>query len=397
MEESFKKALPIIETLNAAGYEAFFVGGSVRDVLLNRPIRDIDIATSALPQHVQALFSKTIPVGIEHGTVVVLWDNDQYEVTTYRIDGKYEDYRRPSEVEFVGSLEKDLGRRDFTINAIAMDKLGKIVDPYNGERDIQNRYIQTVGNPNERFSEDPLRMMRAVRFISQLDFDLCKETEQSILKNAELLKNISVERVLAEFEKLLEGVGVHQALAYIVKLNLYLFLPMFAQKKKELLYFIKYLPTNLKLDEKWSLLILTLNIVDIEQFFKEWKCSKQRIKITKAHIQAYQDFKQKGLLPYTIYFHGQDIIQSAIKLDAVLTGCDHTELLLKSENIYRALPIQSRKQLAVTGRDLLKWFSKQGGPWLSKLIDTIEKAVVNKEVKNSKAEIKEWLDSCNLL
>src|SRR3954463_7544519 len=160
MNEPFLSAIPIIKQLETSGFQAYFVGGSVRDYLLNRSICDVDIATSATPNEVKEIFSRTVDIGIEHGTVLVLFEDKSYEITTFRTEGEYQDYRRPKEVSFIRNLNDDLKRRDFTMNAIAMDLNGKIIDPYNGAAAIQNKVIETVGSANERFQEDALRIMR---------------------------------------------------------------------------------------------------------------------------------------------------------------------------------------------------------------------------------------------
>lgn len=182
MNEPFTHAIPILHTLHEHGYQAYFVGGAVRDVLLGREIGDIDIATDATPDVVESLFDKTVDVGKEHGTVIVLLDGVSYEVTTFRTESEYEDFRRPKEVAFISSLKEDLLRRDLTINAVAMDIHGDIIDHVGGKRDMKRRRIQTVGDPACRFQEDALRMMRAVRFLSQLGFELSKETEEAMKK-----------------------------------------------------------------------------------------------------------------------------------------------------------------------------------------------------------------------
>ncbi len=158
--EEFKRALPILNTLKDAGYEAYFVGGSVRDTLLGLPIHDVDIATSAYPEEVKQIFNKTVDTGIEHGTVMVLDHGEGYEITTFRTESTYQDYRRPEKVEFVRSLQEDLKRRDLTINALAMDAAGEIIDLFDGLTDLKMKVIRAVGDPNERFNEDALRMMR---------------------------------------------------------------------------------------------------------------------------------------------------------------------------------------------------------------------------------------------
>ena len=193
----------IIETLERNGYEAFAVGGCVRDTLLLRVPGDWDITTSAKPEEVKALFSHTIDTGIQHGTVTVMKNHVGYEVTTYRIDGEYEDARHPKEVIFTANLIEDLKRRDFTINAMAYNDRVGIVDEFCGMQDLEDKVIRCVGNPKERFSEDALRMLRAVRFAAQLGFSIDEATREAIKELAPTLAKVSKERIAVELVKIL--------------------------------------------------------------------------------------------------------------------------------------------------------------------------------------------------
>ena len=198
-----KKVLFIINNLQLHGYEAFAVGGCVRDSILARRPQDWDITTSAKPEEIKKLFRRTIDTGIEHGTVTVLFGKDSFEVTTYRIDGAYEDSRHPKEVQFTNRLEEDLRRRDFTINAMAYNDQVRLVDVFGGMQDLNHHLIRCVGDPEERFSEDALRILRAVRFSAQLNFPIESATADAIRKLAPNLQNISAERIQAELVKLL--------------------------------------------------------------------------------------------------------------------------------------------------------------------------------------------------
>ena len=198
-----QKVESIINTLEGAGYEAYAVGGCVRDVLLGRTPNDWDITTSANPEQVKELFRRTVDTGIAHGTVTVMMDKDGFEVTTYRVDGEYEDGRHPKEVTFTASLEEDLKRRDFTINAMAYNPKKGLVDLFQGQNDLENKVIRCVGNPLERFTEDALRIMRAVRFSAQLGFSLEEKTRAALSVLAPNLKHVSAERIQVELVKLL--------------------------------------------------------------------------------------------------------------------------------------------------------------------------------------------------
>ena len=175
-----KNAETILHILEKAGYEAYVVGGCVRDSILGRSPDDWDITTSAKPEQVKALFHRTVDTGLQHGTVTVLMEKEGYEVTTYRVDGEYEDGRHPKEVTFTASLEEDLKRRDFTINAMAYNPSSGLVDLFGGLEDIERKIIRCVGDPLERFTEDALRIMRAVRFSAQLGFAIEEETRKAL-------------------------------------------------------------------------------------------------------------------------------------------------------------------------------------------------------------------------
>ena len=198
-----RKVVLIIKNLQRHGYDAYAVGGCVRDSILNRKPEDWDITTSAKPEQVKRIFRRTVDTGIEHGTVTVLIGKDGFEVTTYRVDGLYEDGRHPKEVTFTSRLEEDLKRWDFTINAMAYNDDERLVDAFGGMRDLNYHLIRCVGDPKERFSEDALRILRAVRFSAQLAFPIEPETAEAIKSLAPNLEKISAERIQAELVKLL--------------------------------------------------------------------------------------------------------------------------------------------------------------------------------------------------
>lgn len=204
-----EKVKYILDTLNAHGFESYAVGGCVRDTIMGKEPFDWDITTSALPEKTieifEALGCKVIKTGIKHGTVTVLKDHEPFEVTTFRIDGEYTDRRRPNGVSFTASLEEDLKRRDFTINAIVTDCEGNIKDAFGGISDIKRKVIKAIGDPDKRLNEDALRIMRALRFASVLGFQVDPELQKSLRKNKELLRNIAPERINAEFSKLICG------------------------------------------------------------------------------------------------------------------------------------------------------------------------------------------------
>ncbi len=204
----------IIEMLNNSGHESFIVGGCVRDSLMGIIPNDWDICTSAKPEHIKECFKEfnTFDSGIKHGTISIVIDREIFEVTTYRIDGEYKDNRRPESVTFTDDITKDLARRDFTINAMAYNESKGLVDPFNGQTDLRSNIIRCVRNQDERFNEDALRIIRALRFASTYGLVIEENTSVSILKNAKLLNNIAVERIAVEFNKLICGKGAENIL-----------------------------------------------------------------------------------------------------------------------------------------------------------------------------------------
>lgn len=203
----------IIKTLNQSGYEAYAVGGFVRDNLLGVNSYDVDVTTSATPDKMLEVFKdfKVYKTGLKHGTLTVSSENENIEVTTFRVDGEYFDNRHPDSVQFVSDLKTDLERRDFTVNAMAYDG-ERLVDLFGGQDDLKNKTIRAVGDPKKRFTEDALRILRALRFASQLDFTIEKNTAEAMIEKASLLKSVSVERIFAELSKILVGKGAERVL-----------------------------------------------------------------------------------------------------------------------------------------------------------------------------------------
>ena len=212
--------LTIIEKLEEAGHSAYMVGGCVRDALMGITPHDYDITTSAKPEEIKKVFKKTIDTGIQHGTVTVIMHGVGYEVTTFRIDGEYKDSRHPKNVSYTDNLAKDLERRDFTINAMAYSKKSGLIDIFNGKEDLERKTVRAVGDPYERFKEDALRILRAIRFAAQLNFTLDEKTKEAVVDLRKSLNNISRERVRAELEKTLLT-GSQEKLMLLFDTNVY--------------------------------------------------------------------------------------------------------------------------------------------------------------------------------
>ncbi|KAB7708928.1 CCA tRNA nucleotidyltransferase [Bacillus aerolatus] len=391
----FEQASPLLTRLEKAGYDAYYVGGAVRDFLLDRPIGDVDIATSALPEEVKQVFSKTVDVGIEHGTVLVIWQGSGYEITTFRTESDYKDFRRPEKVSFVRSLEEDLKRRDFTINAMAMDRHGKIIDPFNGKSALKMKQIKTVGPAEERFSEDALRMMRAARFASQLGFHLHHETKESLSRCSHLLEHIAVERKLTEMDKLLAGKETAAGIRVLLEGKLTAFLPGLAGKDSQLENLLSYDLMPLTVRQKWLFLLVLFVPDNVHDWLKAWRMPARRIKYLTGTYEWFLRSPKETWSDFSLYETGLERAADIEEVSALIAGRpSHAEALHRR---HEELPIKDRKELAVTGKELKEWKNEQGGPWMKSFLEMIERAVVEKKVENSKEKIKEWLKACNLL
>ncbi len=390
LPEIFVKAMPVLRTLEDAGFEAYFVGGSVRDVLLHRHVHDVDITTSAYPEEVKELFDKSIDTGIKHGTVTVLYGGESYEITTFRTESGYQDFRRPDHVTFVQNLDEDLKRRDFTINALAMDMHGDIVDLFNGIEDLKNHIIRAVGNPEKRFHEDALRMMRAVRFMSQLEFKLEEKTEQAIKDNHELLKKISVERIREEFVKMGLGPFSRQAFQIFLDTQLSEDVPDFAGKKDLLQVYpqLKFSPTMET--SLWAVIIILLKVSNenIGKFMRDWKNSNTMTEKVEQIIKMFDLIADHVPTDYELFEAGEDIIINTIDVADILGQPVSSEALVDR---YLALPIKTPSELAVDGRFLIKRGMRPGAQ-LGRTLNQILKKVVACEIENSEEAIEQYLD-----
>jgi tRNA nucleotidyltransferase (CCA-adding enzyme) len=396
--QSFNEARFILDRLIHHNHEAYFVGGAVRDYLLGKEVKDIDIATSATPGEVTALFSKTIPVGVKHGTVIVRHRYESYEVTTFRADAEYEDFRRPSSVTFISSLHEDLKRRDFTVNAIAMSASGDIIDPLSGYSDLQKGVIRSVGDPFKRFREDPLRIMRALRFLSTYSFQLENNTERAISVMAPYLSHIAVERIRSEFEKLLQGSNPNLALSLLLKMNIHNDLPGMSHKAAELERFINIHVTKLHLlREHWALLCFVLQTKDCRAFLKKWKLPNRTITDITGIVNQLPVVLKQGWNKTSLFRLGFERSLSVERLRSLLSEENVDSNLKKVKALFNEIPITDRKQLAVNGSDLIALIKKEQGPWIAELLKKIENAVIHGEVKNEKGAIQTWLKKENLL
>ncbi|MBS4199486.1 CCA tRNA nucleotidyltransferase [Bacillus sp. FJAT-49732] len=396
MNKSFLAAIPILEKIEKAGYEAYFVGGAVRDHLLNRDIHDVDIATSATPQEIKDIFPSTVDVGIEHGTILVLYKGQGFEVTTFRSEADYEDFRRPKSVTFIRSLQEDLRRRDFTMNAMAMDREGRLIDPYNGKSAINHQVIETVGEASERFKEDALRIMRAIRFVSQLGFSLDENTEREMANSSYLLQRISIERITAEMTKLLNGIYREKALKIAIETKLYSYWPTLFNDKNIIQSILALKTKSLNELELWILCTYIVNQPLSNELLKKWKLPSKKIQFILRALSYLKWRREYEWTHYDYYRAGKEISTVVERVYQTSLNQDISKIETNIEKIFMRMPILSRSDLNISGEDLLKWCNKQAGPWVKEVIESVEKAVINKEIINEAAEIKRWVKSCHL-
>ncbi|MDE0581918.1 CCA tRNA nucleotidyltransferase [Planococcus sp. A6] len=367
-----KRAKQIIARLKEAGFEAYMVGGAVRDYLRGSVPHDIDVATSASPEQVKALFERSIDTGIEHGTVMILIEGQGTEVTTFRTESGYSDNRRPDKVEFVNSLQEDLKRRDFTINSMAMTEQMKIIDPFGGKEDLSAGIIRAVGVPQERFAEDALRMLRAIRFSGQLNFHIEPATKQAIIEHAEKIQSVAMERIKAELDKVMVSAAPHISMRYLIETRLNQFLPSGG------LFELDWSGYTSNKDPLSGWFYLLHQNGETFGAIREYRFSNQ----DKKDLQRALEASRLSLWDDWVYYSFTER-----QLTIAQTTSHKTQAVKERQ---QALPIQSKSELAANGRDLMEWTGKKAGPWLKEWTLHIEKAVVERRLANDKERIKDW-------
>lgn len=382
MPSEFQKALPILTKIKEAGYEAYFVGGSVRDVLLERPIHDVDIATSSYPEETKAIFNRTVDVGIEHGTVLVLENGGEYEITTFRTEDVYVDYRRPSQVSFVRSLEEDLKRRDFTVNALALDENGQVIDKFRGLIDLEQKRLRAVGKAEERFEEDALRIMRGFRFAASLDFDIEAATFEAMRSHSPLLEKISVERSFTEFDKLLMAPHWRKGISAMIACQAYDYLPGLKQQEAGLNHLIVSLKDNFTFSDHhqaWAYVMISLAIEDPKSFLKAWKASNDFQRYVTKLIALYRIRQERSFEKLDIYQYGKEmasLVEGLRKAQSLSVDMDHIEAL------DQALAIHNKYDIVLNGSHLIKDFGMKPGPQLGLMLEKVELAIVEGRLDN---------------
>jgi tRNA nucleotidyltransferase (CCA-adding enzyme) len=372
----FSLANEIIKKIEEAGYEAYIVGGAVRDFMLKRAVHDVDITTSASCNIIKNLFSRTIDVAIKHGTIIVRHQDHNFEVTSFRGN----------------SLNEDLRRRDFTINAMALTKDGMVIDPFKGEYDLSNRYIRAVDNPCERLKEDPLRILRAIRFVSELSFKIEDKTLMAINQQKSNLAMVAMERIASEFEKICLGNDVEKSFSYIRNTQIFEQVPSFNEISKALNdpNMAESIQTLNDLSEVWTLLLYSVKCKKPAHYLRLWKQSKKIITEVEAMLNRLPSIVSNGFTEEDLYFLGQEKIEKVERVRAsIQKEAADTDKVVRS---YEYLPIKERKQLAINGEDVLALLNEsQPKSQVGILMGLLEKTILVGKIENNKSEIIRWL------
>lgn len=355
------EAIKVLHEINESGFMAYIIGGFVRDYLLGIESNDIDITTNATPKQLQEIFKDNVIKTTDYGSITVMIRNIRYEITTFRKEIKYTDHRKPEEIEYVNDLYTDLYRRDFTINSICMDESKEVFDFLNGKEDLNKKIINTIGNASYKFEEDVLRILRAVRFATILNFDLSDEVKIAIKEKKYLLKDLSYNRKKEELDKIFASQNVKRGISLLIELGL----------DKELeLEKLKYITNTDSLISVWAM----LDVVDIYPFSNT---EKELIEGIKAVM------KLNNKDPYTLYKYGLYVnsVAGAIK---GLNKKDITEA-------YNKLIIQSKDDIDITSQDIMTILNKKPGKYISDVYNDIEKEILYSRLKNKKEDLIKYI------
>lgn len=361
-----KDALKLLNQIEEKGYKAYIVGGFVRDYILGINSIDVDIATNATPKKIMEMFPKIVLPKEEYGSVTLFYKNERYEITTFRKEITYINNRKPIEIEYINNLEDDLQRRDFRMNTLCMDKNGNILDYCEGKKDIENKEINTVGNSNEKFEQDSLRILRAIRFATSLNFKLSSDVKEAIINNKHLLKTLSFSRKKQELDKIFLSPNARYGVDLLLELGL--------DKELEIYNLDKIVLCN-DIIGIWASL-------DISDKYKPEFSSNE-----KTIIKEVKDIVKSGINNLTLYKYGLYTNQIA----ANMLNIDRSLVV----GIYEKLPIKSRKEIDITSSDIEKLLNKGPGPYLKDLYDKITLEIINNKLDNKREDIEKYiLNNC---
>lgn len=391
MNVQWENARALITALEQENHEAYFVGGCVRDYLLHREVKDIDITTSALPEEVMGIFKHVIPTGIQHGTVMVIYKGQSFEVTTFRSEGTYSDRRRPDQVAFISNLKEDLARRDFTINAMAMDRQFTVIDLFNGKKDLKSRQIKTVGNAKKRFSEDALRMLRALRFASQLGFEIEEQTQNQMQFLKDDIHHVAIERIKVECEKFFQGEFIKQGMKLLRENKLDTVLPIFKTNPS----LLGKIPEITKPFVSFADVIALFHYLDpsisIQTWVKQWKCSNKEKNRALVLSNNLTYLKVNGMDDWLAYQLPSTLVDTFCHLAKILSINPTVTINLINDK-QSSLPIQHKEDINFDGHQLAALYPHmKKGRWIAEAMHEIEYLIVTKQLINQQNIIKEWI------
>ena len=357
----FDIAIKLIKKINSYGYTAYMVGGYPRDLYLKRTYTDVDICTDATPMQLHQIFPEIVTTNSEYGTVTVIFEKTKFEITTFRKEFKYKDSRRPEKIEYVDTLEEDIKRRDFTINTLCIDQNGKQIDLIGAKQDLDNKIIKTVGNPKIRLKEDALRILRAIRFATTLNFTLEPKLKTYIKKYANTLKKLSKDRKKEELDLIFSSPNKAYGIELLINLNLADALDIPNLKKA------KITPSMIV---TWA----QLNALDKYNFNV----------IEKESINKINEIKDKNLLDnHTLYNYGLYICTMAAELKDI----DKRQI----NKIYASMPIKTRLDIALSPTEICEILKKEAGPFLKPLLSNLENEILDGNIKNTKEDITRYI------
>lgn len=354
-------ALKVLKKIDSSGYRAYLVGGYPRDIYMGKESIDYDICTNATPKQLKNIFGDLILPVVQYGSVTLIFNNMRFEITTFRRDIKYINNRKPIEIEYVNNLYEDLCRRDFTMNTMCIDSNGYLIDLLNGKNDINKRIIKTVGDADHKISEDSLRILRAIRFATTLDFNLDEELKKAILKHKHLLKNLSYFRKKEELDKIFSSINVKYGIELIKELDL--------SKELEISNIENIVPTTYLMGI-WA----QLNCVDKYPFNT----------VERETIMSINELMDKDVLDYN------NLYEYGLYISTIVSEIKNINKELVNEK-YNSLIIKNKNEIKITPLEICELLNKKPGKYLKKILDDIEYRLVNKTLKNDKEELKKYV------
>lgn len=357
----FEMALKLLEKIEESGFRAYIVGGFVRDYILGIDSNDIDVCTNARPKDIRDIFKDACLPTEDYGSITVILKNIRFEITTFRKENFYLKHRKPESIEFIDNLEEDLKRRDFLMNTLCIDREGKVIDILNGKEDIKNRLIQTVGNSYQKFTEDALRILRAVRFATILQFHLSDEVKDAILKTKSLLKEISYQRKKEELDRIFTSVNVKEGVELLLELGL--------DYELEL--------SNLDKVSNFDDLIGIWAQLEVSDAYPFTNNEQELIDNIRKAL-TMNNLNHRVLYTYGLYVNS---------IAANIKGVSKRDVTYQ----YNNLPIKCRSDIVLDGNEISTILGKEPGPYLKEILNDLENKILSLELENDRDKIEEYL------